>query len=132
MDRDICGKLVERNIVLVGVVFYTSRYLTQRTFWIQDLCNFNEKWYEDTFSIFCLVICVHCTYIMYNISPTRLYGPNTQWFTFFFSSFILKAILIELYEFLWSSNENHVAGVALTFLSLLLTELFKILQIRKK
>ena len=61
VDRDICGKLVERNIVLVGVVFYTSRYLTQRTFWIQDLCNFNEKWYEDTFSIFCLVICVHCT-----------------------------------------------------------------------
>ena len=82
--------------------------------------------------IFCLDICVHCTYIMYNISPTRLYGPNTQWFTFFFSSFILKAILIELYEFLRSSNENHVAGVALTFLSLLLTELLKILEIRKK
>ena len=77
-------------------------------------------------------LCTLYIHNMYNISPTRLYGPDTQWFTFFFSSFILKAILIELYEFLWSSNENHVAGVALTFLSLLLTELLKILEIRKK
>ena len=77
VDRDICGKLVERNIVLVGVVFYTSRYLTQRTFWIQDLCNFNEKWYEDTFSVSLSVYIVHTlctTYLLHACTVPILNG----------------------------------------------------------
>ena len=85
VDRDICGKLVERNIVLVGVVFYTSRYLTQRTFWIQDLCNFLKKMIRRY--IFCLDISVLCTHIiMYivHISYTLVRSHYSMVYIFLF------------------------------------------------